>query len=348
MVSYFGRLAWYHSTLKKNFSTCYQDGYLNISQLCIYSNYAEDFRNSDAMVIRARYLKGNEMRDLKKEQSKRNPNQSWIFFENEPPFKLPGVKLKHLDGMFNLTATFSTDSDLPKTESNRLRTCHRNTTLWESLRDKNFVSKKRTDVLAAWFVSVCRSQSQREKYVEELKKYMKVDIYGHCSKKKCGSNNPGSWAKDKCNENLLHNNNSYMFYLSFENSFCKDYVTEKLWKVEKLDVVPVVMGGVDYASMMPADSYIDVKNFSSPKQLAHYLKHVAANHNLYNSYIRNRKSLKCVPRFKFIPWHCKLCQFLYETRGMKKTVKVSEFWGAQRCMKPSVYYTNIEKLQNDA
>ena len=34
----------------------------------------------------------------------------------------------------------------------------------------------------------------------------------------------------------------YMFYLSFENSLCDDYVTEKLWGWLKRDIVPVVMG----------------------------------------------------------------------------------------------------------
>ncbi len=44
-----------------------------------------------------------------------------------------------------------------------------------------------------------------------------------------------------CLENLLR---SYMFYLAFENSNCDGYITEKFWRTLKLNIVPVVMGGI--------------------------------------------------------------------------------------------------------
>ena len=49
----------------------------------------------------------------------------------------------------------------------------------------------------------------------------------------------------------------YKFYLSFENSFCTDYITEKLWKVLNYDIVPIVMGGGNYTKYAPAKSYIN-------------------------------------------------------------------------------------------
>jgi alpha-1,3-fucosyltransferase len=38
----------------------------------------------------------------------------------------------------------------------------------------------------------------------------------------------------------------YYFYLSFENSICTDYVTEKFFNAMDRKIVPVVIGGTDY------------------------------------------------------------------------------------------------------
>ena len=59
----------------------------------------------------------------------------------------------------------------------------------------------------------------------------------------------------------------FQFYLSLENSLCKDYVTEKFWKVLPYNVIPIVLNGVDMATIAPPNSYIDIKNFPSFKGL---------------------------------------------------------------------------------
>ena len=47
--------------------------------------------------------------------------------------------------------------------------------------------KNSSSTLAAWFVSNCNTYSGREEFVERLKKYISVDVYGHtaCSKLSC-------------------------------------------------------------------------------------------------------------------------------------------------------------------
>jgi len=56
----------------------------------------------------------------------------------------------------------------------------------------------------------------------------------------------------------------YKFYLSFENSICPDYVTEKFYNALLFSTVPVVYGGADYEAVgAPPNSYIDVRNFNS-------------------------------------------------------------------------------------
>lgn len=73
--------------------------------------------------------------------------------------------------------------------------------------------------LVTWFVSNCDAKSGRMEYVQELSKHIGVDIYGKCGTSSCDK------GKD-CFGDVIEPN--YFFYLSFENSFCDDYVTEKL------------------------------------------------------------------------------------------------------------------------
>ena len=73
--------------------------------------------------------------------------------------------------------------------------------------------------MAAWFVSNCGAASGRNNVVNELKKYFNVDVFGRCGKP-CPKNNK------KCFTQLT---TDYKFYFSFENSNCKDYITEKVY-----------------------------------------------------------------------------------------------------------------------
>ena len=75
----------------------------------------------------------------------------------------------------------------------------------------------------------------------------------------------------------------YKFYLSFENSICNDYVTEKFFHILEHNVVPVVFGGADYNSIAPPHSYIDALQYT-PAQLADYLRLLDNNDTLYNQF----------------------------------------------------------------
>lgn len=48
------------------------------------------------------------------------------------------------------------------------------------------------------------------------------------------------------------------------------------------DVVPVVMGGADYAALAPPNSYINALDYDSPQLLADALRLIAGNRELYN------------------------------------------------------------------
>ena len=59
----------------------------------------------------------------------------------------------------------------------------------------------------------------------------------------------------------------YKFYLSFENSICRDYATEKFFNPLRFSTVPVAYSGADYQALgVPKNSYIDARDFPSGKK----------------------------------------------------------------------------------
>ena len=147
-------------------------------------------------------------------RQKRSINQIWIYFMLEPP-SLP-VDLRPFKNIFNWTATFRRDSDIVAPYE---KFVPQSSAIKTKVQDKNYATGKTKKV--AWFVSNCRSANLRMEYARELSKYIQVDVYGKCGRKKCNRNN-----NHRCSEML---NTDYKFYLAFENSNCRDYITEKFF-----------------------------------------------------------------------------------------------------------------------
>ena len=104
-------------------------------------------------------------------------------------------------------------------------------------------------------------------------------------------------------------NRKYKFYLSFENSVCTDYITEKTFKILKLDSVVPVYGGGNYSRVTPPKSVINVKDFASPKDLADYLRYLDSHDDAFLEYLqwKRRYSIKNVG---FPSGLCDLCGLL--------------------------------------
>ncbi|CAH8625187.1 unnamed protein product [Schistosoma guineensis] len=150
------------------------------------------------------------------------------------------------------------------------------------LPSRNFAAGKSKKV--AWFVSNCAAKSPRLQYAEELSKYISVDIYGKCGTKVCSRNLINDPSLLDCFKLIRQ---SYKFYLSFENSLCSWYITEKLYKnALKNDILPIVMGASieEYERVAPPYSFIHVDQFESPAKLADYLKYLDKNDTAYNEY----------------------------------------------------------------
>ena len=86
---------------------------------------------------------------------------------------------------------------------------------------------------------------------------------------------------------------NYQFYLSFESAHCKDYITEKFYLPLYHGVLPIVYGGSsrdDYKAIAPPNSYIDTRDFDSPKLLAEFLLKLNASKTHYEQFFMWRKN----------------------------------------------------------
>ncbi len=95
-----------------------------------------------------------------------------------------------------------------------------------------------------------------------------MTIFGKCGEPCPTFNDDGTWLSEDCIQIV---SKKYKFYLAFENSFCKDYATEKFFKVLPYDIIPVVYGYGSYSTYVPKSGYINGLDFPSVKHLAEYL-----------------------------------------------------------------------------
>ena len=74
-------------------------------------------------------------------------------------------------------------------------------------------------------------------------------------------------------------------------------------------MIPIVMGArrEDYIASAPPGSFIDVRSFSGPKELAEYLKMLAADQKLYNKYFEWKKTWSLIDD----RYWCRLCMMLH-------------------------------------
>ena len=256
----------------------------------------------------------------------RPPGQIWVFKEVETPVHntLQNVNLDAYAGLFNVSMTYSSQSDVTIPYGK----CTLKTS--SSLQDANVetVTANKTE-LVAWIASNCIPRSQRQKYVSELQKYIPVHTYGKCGHRSCFSHK-----KDMCNRLLRE---KYKFYLAFENALCDEYLTEKFWKCLELNVVPVVYGLATYDRFAPEHSFIDVRDFASPKDLADYLWLLHNNDTLYREYFEWKKTHDCHNQgMEAMP--CSLCRVLHEKKQAKRTlgpIDITKAWGSNtdtQCM----------------
>ncbi|XP_015514399.2 alpha-(1,3)-fucosyltransferase C-like isoform X1 [Neodiprion lecontei] len=276
---------------------------------------------------------GNELR-LDDLPAYREPHQRYVYVNLESPATRTFQFDTFFEDFFNTTITYRLDSDIPwpyKVMRN-IDTGQVVAPLehpeWSQPSDDPM--RLRLDVTfegkmkpIAWLVSNCDTPGKRERYVNELRKYVQVDVIGKCSK--VSDHSPKCPRSKDCFAEFIEKD--YFFYLSFENSLCTDYVTEKFFNAFSYHIIPVVYGGANYSRFAPPRSYIDALDFESPKELAEFLTSLSKDREEYLSYFWWKKFYEVAS-----PNHwtlCNICRLLNEPEGKSKTYSGISSWYAE-------------------
>jgi len=259
---------------------------------CITTRNTSVHKTADAVLI-SEYGWGSWPRPPKP------PHQVWIAQHWESP-KHNRIDANAVKDLINWTASYRRESTIVVGYGHYEKIQKTSNTPVSSI---NYAAGKTKQV--AMLVSNCNPANDRMDFARQLSRYIAVDVFGKCGSHQCPKDiKPGSVA---CVGWLSKH---YKFYLAFENSNCKDYITEKfLANALKNNILPVVYGAarVDYAAVAPPHSYIHVHDFPSVRSLAEYLQQLNNNDTLYNEYFAWKGTMDTIDQ----RYWCRLCMLLH-------------------------------------
>ncbi len=213
----------------------------------------------------------------------RHRDQSWALLHEESPKNTMLFNHAPAIELFNHTATFRRASDLPLT----LQHLSGNSTLLGnkftvSLEEKNRLRREEPGLAAvAYLQSNCDNPVDRDAFVFELMRHLRVDSYGECM-----NNKPTMDRDEAATRRLLA---KYKFVIAVENAACSDYVTEKLWRALEVGTVPIYHGAENVRDYLPRKkSAILVRDFKNVSELANHIKMLDANDKAYMEYLGHK------------------------------------------------------------
>lgn len=273
---------------------------INLPCNCSITTDRSLFNSSSAIVFHLRDFNVRDVPDY------RLQHQKFVMYNLESPCysKSKEKDFELFEDNIDWTMGYRSDSDIytPYAEKIVINKTMSDESNSDYLNLNLFKSKTRK---VAWFVSNCDTCSNREEFVTALQEYIPVDVYGSCGPLKCRD-------RSFCYQMLEAD---HKFYLSFENSICKEYVTEKVFNLLKYHIIPIVLGpSEDYKKILPDNSYIDALNFSTPRALADYLHKVSDSEILYSSYFKWKSSSYFEPMTQASHF-CKLCHKLTQNQS---------------------------------
>jgi hypothetical protein len=253
---------------------------------------------ADAVVYHIPTLPGEARR------IERRPGQKTVALSLESEVNYPLLADPGFMSQFDITMTYRQDS-----------------TIWCAYFDPELADRlltppqpKTEAAPAVYFASNPFDRSGRAGYALELMKRIGIDSYGRSLRTR-------ELRDDRGRETKLAVIARYKFTLAFENSICRDYVTEKFFDPLVAGSVPVYLGAPNVREFAPADDcFIDAADFAGPAELAAYLTFLAADDSAYAKYLAwktrglARSFLDKVERQRLSGW-CRLCLILHRERA---------------------------------
>ncbi|KAN0041381.1 hypothetical protein ACTFIV_003920 [Dictyostelium citrinum] len=203
--------------------------------------------------------------------------------------------------------------------------------------------------LANWFCTNCNSHSNRNEYVQELMNHMVIDSFGKCLKNMPTPSFLGRGSGDPF-ERKRSFITRYKFTIVFENSICKDYVSEKVLDAFVAGSVPIFMAHPNTLKYLPCNSYIYVGDFKDAKELANHLKYLSENDQEYyklHSWRTNETAIEQwkgvnnypnKPGFRFREIQCPLLRHYQRLKAGKIPLKKLKYVPFDQVCLPSNYF----------
>ncbi|XP_074468872.1 4-galactosyl-N-acetylglucosaminide 3-alpha-L-fucosyltransferase 9-like [Sebastes fasciatus] len=193
--------------------------------------------------------------------------QRWIWFNTDSPTNTR--RIAGIQGLFNLTLSYRKDADIHV----RWRLTPKKNT------DEDFMLPKKERLLC-WIVGsddLLTKSGERYNYYRELVKHIKVDVF--------------SSAEFSKGDDYFMTISSCKFYLSFENSIHRDYITETFNGPLAAGTVPIVLGPPrrNYEEFAPGTSFIHVNDFPDATTLAEFLLKLDKDNEAYMRYFNWRR-----------------------------------------------------------
>ncbi|XP_066525469.1 4-galactosyl-N-acetylglucosaminide 3-alpha-L-fucosyltransferase 9-like [Hoplias malabaricus] len=270
---------------------------------CRLTTNRSQYTNADAVMFHHREIR-QRLVDLLKMW--RPPKQKWVWMNMESPAN--SLRLSGPDSIFNLTANYRRDADVWVPYGS----------IVEMSLDKKPFKMQTKDKLVCWIVNNWDDSFLRVKYFNQLEKHIQIETYG------------GHFGRSLSYQDYFKTLSSCKFYLSFENSVFRDYVTEKLFNPLISGTVPVVLGPPreNYEQFIPKDSFIHVDDFKSPQELAEHLKALDQNQERYESFFSWRKDFVAKRSDFGLEHACRICDHIRHHKEYRVFTNINKwYWG---------------------
>ncbi|KAM9732902.1 alpha-(1,3)-fucosyltransferase 4-like [Menidia menidia] len=279
---------------------------------CAITDDASAYRAADAVIFHHREIASGSAR-LPAEPRPRA--QKWIWLNYESPTHTRRLWL--LEGAFNLTMSYRSDSDIFLPYGYLLP---RARTAEHGRAPPDEVARPRPRRrLAAWVISNWSEKHARVAFYHRLRRYVQVDVFGRAGRPLPRAGGGGGVVRLAAR---------YSFYLALENSQHTDYITEKLWNAVRAGAVPVVLGPPrrNYERFLPPEAFIHVDDFPTVRELARYLLALGRSPSRMRRHLDWRGGYSVHQPAFWAEHYCTACRAVRGGRGRTDVVQGLAQW----------------------